>query len=125
MAQKPITLSKALQDYMAATGKTLPDIDRDVFLKARLMGGLGYLERVAQGFSDDNVYGPQMTDGARTLAAYLIAERKRLGLDAPSANAPAVLAPTPASVPTTVVSSPTRINRGSRKSSRRKTPEND
>ncbi len=113
MAEKPITLSKALQDYIAATGKTLPAIEREIFLKAGLMGGLGYLDRVAKGYSDDDLYSDtaHTDEGAKLLAAHLIAERKRLGHDVsapPNAqSSPSAILPAP-TLPRTDRSSPNR-----------------
>ena len=108
MAKNPVTLSKALQDYIAATGKTLPEINDDVYVApfpdAPLQGGVNYLKLVATGKQGiDPLVGTHYQDGSKLLSAYLISERKKLGLDMPTSHDPASSAPSRDTAAATVV----------------------
>ncbi|MBY0429045.1 MAG: hypothetical protein K2Q32_07475 [Alphaproteobacteria bacterium] len=90
MTQPPISLSRALNEHMDRTGKSLADIEREAFHDPErahpLMSGIGYLQLVKDGYHNndvqDNLYGGrQTTDGGKALAKYLIKHRGEVGVD--------------------------------------------
>ena len=118
MADAPITLSKALQDYIARTGKTLAKINHAVYIEpfrhSPYVGGVGYLELVHLGRQGHDPLDHEYPDyGPQLLAAFLKAERARLGLGVPSNR---VTAPSPPTTPAPrEFVQPTRFKRGVRK----------
>lgn len=79
MTDSPLTLSKALRHYIAASGKTLRDVEREAFVNNHgghpFMGGLGYLETVHSGITGTQLLTDvHDTDGSALLAKYLLTQ---------------------------------------------------
>lgn len=89
MTQPPISLSRALNEHMQRTGKSLADVEREAFHDPErahpLMSGIGYLQLVKDGYHNDdvkdNLYGGQTSDGGKALAKYLIEHRGEVSVD--------------------------------------------
>lgn len=87
MAEPAPTLSQGLAEHIKASGETLEYINKNVFERAGLMAGIGYLEQLIKGYGDMPLNAQHHTEGAKALAAYLLSQRARLNLP--------VLAPQP------------------------------